>query len=278
MLKSRRLLRGEITYDSAKEQDANILHQSGYRDQRTTYFTHLCRSRRLIQKIVGHHLGLHSLDICHVVDVEEWIHGSFNVCIRIDVDAQGHNPARQLMIRFPLPYRIGESSCPGNADEKVRCEAGTYAWLQENCPTVPIPQLYGFGLSTGRTSNILVDDNWNIKCLIDLEWACSHAAEMIQPPYWLSNQAIDLINKDDYEMLHRELMETFADEEMKIKPPVLLHSILQQGWVRGTFWYSLALSSPTALFKIFYDHIQPRFSRSHRDDELLSDHHAVLDI
>jgi hypothetical protein len=50
-----------------------------------------------------------------------------------------------------LPYRIGEDCCPGNGDEKVRCEAGTYAWLQENCPTVPIPRLYGFGLSTGQT-------------------------------------------------------------------------------------------------------------------------------
>jgi hypothetical protein len=83
--------------------------------------------------------------------VEEWIHGSFNVCIRVDVGGQERNSAKQLMVRFPLPYRIGEDCCPGNADEKVRCEAGTYAWLEENCATVPIPQLYGFGLSNGQT-------------------------------------------------------------------------------------------------------------------------------
>lgn len=39
------------------------------------------------------------------------------------------------------------------------------------------------------------------------------------------------------------------------------------GMERGTFWCSLALNSPTALFTIFYDHIQPRFSKTHKDDE-----------
>jgi hypothetical protein len=35
--------------------------------------------------------------------------------------------------------------------KKIRCEAGTYAWLQENCPDVLIPKLYGFSLSTAET-------------------------------------------------------------------------------------------------------------------------------
>ncbi|KAJ9199358.1 hypothetical protein DTO164E3_4670 [Paecilomyces variotii] len=469
-MRKRRLLRGEITHAAAKEQDANILHQLGYRDRKIRYFTHLDRNRKLIERTVAHHLGLRSADACRAVDVEDWIHGSFNVCIRVDVDGQGRDPRKQLMMRFPLPYRIGEECCPGNADEKVRCEVGTYAWLQENCPTVPIPRLYGFGLSTGQTftvldnlpfitrimqhlrrrllswlnyptpspyvqhqikdqtglgtpyllieyidpsrgkmlsetweegrhdvtlrrnlfrglsrimlalariplpkigaftidekgyltlsnrpltleihqlenehipvdiprhttyatvdsyvndilafhesrlryqpnavnniedgfyqtsalmvmrsiwscffrrdlfrgpfflnltdlnqSNIFVDDDWNIKCLIDLEWTCSHPVEMIHPPYWLTNEAIDLISLDSYEILRQEFMKSFAEEEMKTELPVRLYPILQDGWERGTFWYSLALSSPTALFKIFYDFIQPRFSKAHDD-------------
>lgn len=128
MLKPLRLLRGEITYSAAKDKDANILHELSYRDQKIRFFTHLYRNRELIKAIAVHHLGLASTDIRHVVDVEEWIHGSFNVCIRVDVGGQEPNSAKQLMVRFPLPYRIGEDCCPGNADEKVRCEAGTYAW------------------------------------------------------------------------------------------------------------------------------------------------------
>ena len=46
--------------------------------------------------------------------------------------------------------------------------------------------------------------------------------------------------------------------------PVLL--ILQEGWNKGTFWYALALDSPTGLFRIFYDHIQPRFLKDHIND------------
>lgn len=103
-LKSRRLFRGEITYAAATEQDANILHQLGYRDERVRYFTYLYRNRKLIESIVSNHLGLASAERCHLVDVEDWIHGSSNVCIRVDVDGQGQAPKTQFMIRFPLPY------------------------------------------------------------------------------------------------------------------------------------------------------------------------------
>ena len=149
-LKPRRLLRGEITYSAAKEQDANILHELGYRDKKIQFFTYLYRNRKRIQKLIARHLGLASADACRVVEVEDWIHGSFNVCIRADIVDRNGDTRRRVMIRFPLPYRIGEKSRPGNADEKVRCEVGTYVWLKENCPNIPIPHLYGFGLSSGK--------------------------------------------------------------------------------------------------------------------------------
>ncbi|ERF74114.1 hypothetical protein EPUS_06383 [Endocarpon pusillum Z07020] len=289
------------------------------------------------------------------------------------------------MIRFPLPYQVGEAFRPGNADEKLRCEAGAYVWLQENCPALRIPFLYGFGLSTGQRftalenlplasrclgyllrrlpkwlgyswlsryvrhqgpdevlgglrtgyllldnlifridddgsltlqnrplsleiqdleneeipvdmprdftystvdsyvadilafhdgrlrhqpnaimddedglyqmaalaimkslssqffrldlrrgplvfcladlhqSNIFVDDNWNIKCLVDLEWACSRPIEMVHPPYWLTSQSVDDINLDQYTELHKEFMDAFQEEErtldLKDSPP-----------------------------------------------------------
>lgn len=467
MLKPRSLLRGDITYDTAKDSDANILHELGYRDQKIRFFTYLYRNRELIKSLITRHLGLASRDSCHLVDVEDWIHGSFNVCIRADVFDSIGAVERQVMIRFPLPYRIGEDYCPGNADEKVRCEVGTYTWLKENCPTVPIPHLYGYGLSSGRTfiefnrlpfffrnierlrrvimrtlgyrvpsfytensnkshnlleksyiiieyvsqssgnllsetweegrfnptlrsnlfrglsriilamarvplpkigsfvvdddgylslnnrpltmeiqqleneripvnihrdttylgtesyihnalslhesrlrhqpnalnsredglyqtsalmvmrsiwpclfnrelfrgpflfnltdlnqTNIFVDNNWNIVRLIDLEWACSHPAEMIHPPYWLTNQAIDLIDSSEYEALHTEFMNTFA-EEQRTSDPLQLYPTMKNGLENGTFWYSLALTSPSAFSTIFYDHIQPKFTNGH---------------
>ena len=38
-----------------------------------------------------------------------------------------------------------------------------------------------------------------------------------------------------------------------------LSVIIKDGWKRGTFWYSLALASPTGLFAVFYKQLQPRF-------------------
>lgn len=113
-------------------------------------------------------------------------------------------------------------------------------------------------------SNIFVDDEWNIKYFIDLEWACSRPVEMIHPPYWLTNS----ISLEDYQNIHTEFMEALAEEELEAMPGCtpFLTPILQQGWDRGTSWCSLALNSPTALFKIFYDYIQPRFTKSHNDD------------
>lgn len=148
MARTRRTLREELTLSSAKAKETNVLHTLGYWDQRTKFFDHLDQNRSLIQVVAAHHLGLRSAAACHIADRDDWIHGSFNVCIPIVVK-NGH-PEKRVIIRFPLPYRVGEAFRPGNSDEKIRCEAGTYTWLHENCPSVPIPQLFGFGLSTGQ--------------------------------------------------------------------------------------------------------------------------------
>lgn len=120
-------------------------------------------------------------------------------------------------------------------------------------------------LTDYNQSNIFVDEDWNIRYLIDLEWACSQPAEMVHPPYWLTNQAIDLIEADDYKILHGEFMNALRREESKMESSPGLSTIMGKGWEQGKFWYSLALSNPSALFKIFYDHIQPIFSKSHDD-------------
>ncbi|EAW15263.1 uncharacterized protein ACLA_059270 [Aspergillus clavatus NRRL 1] len=148
MLKTRRLLRREITYASAKEEEGNILHQLEYHDKQTRFFTHLYNNRDWIKTIVAHHLNLSSPAVCRVSEVEDWLYGSFNVCIPVILS---NSDGKRVLVRFPLPYRVGDDFMPGNGDEKVKCEAGTYAWLEKNCPDVPIPQLYGFALSTGET-------------------------------------------------------------------------------------------------------------------------------
>lgn len=159
---TRRLLREEITYSTAKGREANILHQLGYHDKQTSFFNQLNNSRDWIKYVVAHHLGLGagSVDLCRVAEVEDWFHGSFNICVPVTIEDETWKREKQggwhVLLRLPLPYRIGEAFRSGNGDEKVRCEAGTYAWLQENCPEVPIPHMYGFAMSTGETVRSLI--------------------------------------------------------------------------------------------------------------------------
>lgn len=69
---------------------------------------------------------------------------------------------------------------------------------------------------------------------------------------------------------HQEFMDAFEEEERRFvgqgSGRLLLSNILRRGWETGTFWYSLALDSPTGLFALFYDHIQPRFANGHIND------------
>jgi len=117
-------------------------------------------------------------------------------------------------------------------------------------------------------SNMFVDKDWNIVCLIDLEWACSYPVEMIHPPYWLTDEAIDAISWDKYKALYAELMDAFAEEDKMLDTPSCLYPIIKQGIENGTFWYTLALNSPYGFFQFFDDHIQPRFERIHEDSAI----------
>jgi hypothetical protein len=60
-------------------------------------------------------------------------------------------PNKRVIIRVPLPYKVGGSRYPSNASEKLRCEAASFIWIQDNCPTVPIPYLWGFGFSDSQS-------------------------------------------------------------------------------------------------------------------------------
>lgn len=119
-------------------------------------------------------------------------------------------------------------------------------------------------------SNIFVDDEWNIKYLVDLEWACSLPMEMQHPPYWLTSQTVDGLVDEQltlFDETYREFLDIFAVEEARLLPatqeqqaaPLLRTSTMKRGWEDGNFFYFLALDTISGLYGIFLQHIQPRF-------------------
>ncbi|KAJ5579567.1 uncharacterized protein N7459_005552 [Penicillium hispanicum] len=405
-METRRLLREEITYSLAKEREVNILHQLGYFDQQSRFFSHLYGRREWMKAVIAHHLGLGSTDMCHIANMEDWFRGSFNVCIPVTIDnwKGRRQPGHRVILRFPLPYRVGEGFRPGNGDEKIKCEAGAYAWLQQNCPDVPIPRLYGFAMSTGETftriehlpflgrffqslrhrllqwlrlpvpspyiphkssisarldsvneagylliecieetqgtmlSNTWAEKQYDVglrtnffKSLSQILLSISrtplprigsfiinkegyltlnnrplsmelHELENEKIPTGLSrdytystvesyvmdilgvhdsrlryqpnavNSGVDDIDVGEYDKLRKELLTAMNIEETELfrtslsneagETPLRLSEVMEQAWATGTFWYTLALSSPTGLFSLFYDHVQPLLSNN----------------
>ena len=118
-----------------------------------------------------------------------------------------------------------------------------------------------------HASNIFVDKDWNIKCLVDLEWVCALPAEMLSVPYWLTGCAIDEITEDnlcEFEKVHQEFMDVFEEEEVKItltNPPIFT-SIMHNGWKSGAVWFWHCITSVNAMYFLVNDHISPKIFSS----------------
>jgi hypothetical protein len=145
------LLQGRTTLAEALEEEENMLFRLAYPSQRFEFFLWILQNRKEFEAIISCHLSLAANEICRFGEVGEWKHGSFNVCIPVYIDNWSRSPRRRVLLRVPLPYKVGESAYPGNANEKLRTEAATFVWLEENCPDVPIPHLWGFGFPGGQS-------------------------------------------------------------------------------------------------------------------------------
>ena len=162
---TRNLLAGPITLSAAKSKSSNVLHALRFVQQKDAFYSRIESHRHLLPDVIAHHLNTESANIT-ISGQEYWRHGSFNLCVPVLVNNSANPTLPQfVMIRFPLPYRVGEVTHPGNSDEKINSEAASYAWIQEHCPSVPIPHLYGFGLSTNERVSVCRPILGNIQLL-----------------------------------------------------------------------------------------------------------------
>lgn len=135
-------------------------------------------------------------------------------------------------------------------------------------------------------SNIFVDSNWNIKRLVDLEWACSLPAETLRVPYWLTGRSVDNLTGVHFEEFSRtydRFIEIFEEEEQEFPPidniPPYRTGVMKRSWKLGSFWYFSALDTTKGLYNLFHDHIQPIFTTSCGTDigfsQILSEYWAA---
>lgn len=76
--------RKPITFESALKKDASIISQAVYLEAATELYQSLWDQRQTIEALVRHHLRLTNRDICIINAKNEWIRGSFNVCMPVE--------------------------------------------------------------------------------------------------------------------------------------------------------------------------------------------------
>lgn len=112
-------------------------------------------------------------------------------------------------------------------------------------------------------SNVLVDRDWHFTSIVDLEWRCSKSIEMIQLPYWLTDESVDLMRAAEYDEIRREFMESCTAEEERFFP-LLAKKGCTEWFVScygtgmekaGVLVFSCAYVS-NGLFSLLYNHIQ----------------------
>ena len=128
-----------------------------------------------------------------------------------------------------------------------------------------------FTLTDIHQGNIFVDEEWHIKYLIDLEWACSLPMEMQNPPHWLTGRGVDQLEGEylaEYDDVREEFMKAFENEERLQygksleKVNLLRTRTMRRAWESGGYFYFHALESTTGLFNLFLQHIWPKFPAS----------------
>ncbi|KAL9031469.1 MAG: hypothetical protein Q9196_000491 [Gyalolechia fulgens] len=142
-----RTISNDITLEFALEEEHDLLRKLTYWNKRLAFAGYLRSHSDEIEAVIAFHLGLTDSGSCRLAPTGAWVHGSFNMCVPAYVKGWERCAEKRVMIRFPLPYKVGEEEVPGNAEEKLRCEAATYAWIQDNCPEIPIVRLLGFSFA-----------------------------------------------------------------------------------------------------------------------------------
>ncbi|KAG5938247.1 hypothetical protein E4U53_008048 [Claviceps sorghi] len=140
--------RGPISIESALMQEDNVINWASYGPATDKLHEWLWEQRESIEALVKHHLALSKRDTCVVLPRSEWICGSFNICVPVELKSK--KSCQKVVFRCPMPHKLAEARYPGSIDEKLSCEVGASIWIEENCSDIRTPFLFGFGFSDGR--------------------------------------------------------------------------------------------------------------------------------
>jgi len=125
-----------------------------------------------------------------------------------------------------------------------------------------------------HASNLLVDQDWNVTGLIDLEWICALPLEMYEVPYWLTGCAIDGLKGEglvQFNQVRQEFLRIFEEEEQSNPAHAFsLTRIMEETWDSGGVWFWYCLSSVNAMYFLLEAYILPAWSLSAEAEKIIS--------
>ncbi|KAI1293136.1 hypothetical protein F5Y03DRAFT_374772 [Xylaria venustula] len=129
-----------------------------------------------------------------------------------------------------------------------------------------------------HASNILVDKDWNVTGLIDLEWICALPAEKLAVPYWLTGCAIDDIEGEklyQFDLVRQEFMHIEKEEQAtkvkaKASHDINLSEIMHYMWDSKGVWFWYCLSSVNAMHFLLESHLFPPKTLSLEAEKIIS--------
>ncbi|QYT04966.1 hypothetical protein H0G86_011868 [Trichoderma simmonsii] len=136
-----------VTVDEARDSEEDYVKRWAQDKAMNAFVKRLYQHQDQIEALIRHHLQLHNEEIT-IAPIEKSMYGTFNFCIPIHVKYS--HTYQSFMFRCPMPQKLAEAQYAGTVNEKMGCEVGAYVWMQEKCPNIRIPYLYGFGFADGR--------------------------------------------------------------------------------------------------------------------------------
>ena len=120
-----------------------------------------------------------------------------------------------------------------------------------------IPQL---DLAVG---NLVVDDDWNVTCLLGLDWMAVLPTPALAVPHWLTGCKLHQIRGaryDAYDSARRVFLEVMRQQQPAAGNAVALAQVLEGSWQSRAVWFWASLRSTSAWVFLFEDHILPFFA------------------
>ncbi|ERT03316.1 hypothetical protein HMPREF1624_01627 [Sporothrix schenckii ATCC 58251] len=124
-------------------------------------------------------------------------------------------------------------------------------------------------LSDSNPGNLLVDDDWHITAIFDLEWLFAAPIDQLQPPSWLTWESIDFVageGYDSYCAARKVYMDIFREEEEEMgmagrsaDSKIRFSDAMDASWTSELAWFYLALTSVDGMTQIYERRFRPLF-------------------